>query len=204
MEDLSRVVFVIDDDAGERQLVAGLLERAGYTTIGFESGEDALVAGATQPPAVVILDIKLPGISGYEVCRQLKEVFGSSLPVLFISGVRVEPFDRAAGLLVGADDYIVKPFEPDELLARVRTHLAPRARAVEPSPSAEVLTPRELEVLRLLAEGLAQAEIAERLVISPKTVSTHIQHVLEKLGVHSRAQAVAAAHRLGLNGPADA
>jgi DNA-binding NarL/FixJ family response regulator len=204
MEDLGRAVFVIDDDEGERQLVLGLLERAGYTTMGFETGEDALVFGAKHPPGVVILDIKLPGISGYEVCRQLKETFGTSLPVLFVSGVRVEPFDRAAGLLVGADDYIVKPFEPDELLARVRKHQAPRARTAEPSPSAEALTPRELEVLRLLADGLAQAEIAERLVISAKTVSTHIQHVLEKLGVHSRAQAVAAAHRLGLNGPADA
>ncbi|HSE81557.1 MAG TPA: response regulator transcription factor [Gaiellaceae bacterium] len=128
-------------------------------------------------------------------------MFGKSLPVFFLSGIRVEPFDRAAGLLVGADDYIVKPFDPDEFLARVRRHLAPKARRSEAQPTANGLTAREHEVLRLLAEGLNQTEIAERLVISPKTVATHIQHVLEKLGVHSRAQAVAAAHRRGLSGP---
>ena len=201
MEDPSRTVFVVDDDENERQLVISLLERAGYETMGFETGEDALLAVATEPPALVILDVKLPGISGYEVCREFKDAFGRSLPVIFVSGIRVEPFDRAAGLLVGADDYVVKPFDPDEFLARVRKHLAPRARVTEVLLTADVLTPRELEVLRLLADGLTQADIAERLVISPKTVATHIQHVLEKLGVHSRAQAVAAAHRYGLRRP---
>lgn len=199
MEDLSGTVFVIEDDENERQLVMTLLERAGYAAIGFETGEDALLALVTQSPALVILDVKLPGVSGYEVCRQLKDAFGSSLPVLFVSGVRVEPFDRAAGLLVGADDYVVKPFEPGEFLARVRRHVAPRARLQAGRPTSNGLTPRELEVLHLLADGLNQAKIAEQLVISPKTVATHIQHVLEKLDVHSRAQAVAAAHRYGLS-----
>jgi DNA-binding NarL/FixJ family response regulator len=200
MKDLSGKVLVVDDDANLRELVTGLLERAGYATLGFESGEEVL-AFPMGRPALVILDVKLPGLSGYEVCRELKDMFGSDLPVLLVSAVRIEPFDRAAGLLIGADDYMVKPLDPDELIARVRRHLAPRPRAPEEQPGAELLTPRELEVLRLLAGGLDQLEIAERLVISPKTVSTHIQHVLVKLGVHSRAQAVAAAHRLGLSDP---
>jgi DNA-binding NarL/FixJ family response regulator len=121
--------------------------------------------------------------------------------VFFISAVRIEAFDRAAGLLIGADDYLVKPLDPDELIARVRTHLRPHSRATEAHSRLALLTPRELEVLRLLADGMDQRAIAERLVISPKTVATHIQHVLEKLGVHSRAQAVAAAHRYGLSNP---
>jgi DNA-binding NarL/FixJ family response regulator len=91
----------------------------------------------------------------------------------------------------------VKPFEREEFVARVSAVL--RRAAPEPPPSAPVgafdLTPRELEILHLLAEGLDQDEIAERLVIAPKTVATHIERILSKLGVRSRAQAVALAYR---------
>lgn len=197
MEALSDKVLVVDDDSDLRELVRSLLERAGYATLGFASGEDILAA-AVERPALVILDIKLPGLSGYEVCRELKERFGSGLPVLFVSGVRTEAFDRAAGLLIGADDYLVKPLDPHELIARVRKHLPPRAHAIEVPPGVKLLTSRELEVLQMLLDGVGQPGIAERLVISPKTVATHIQHILVKLGVHSRAQAVAVAHRYGL------
>jgi DNA-binding NarL/FixJ family response regulator len=200
MENHDGKVLVVDDDVNLRELVMSLLDRAGYSTLGFESGEDVLTA-AVERPALVILDVRLPGLSGYEVCRELKDTFGSSLPVLLVSAVRIEAFDRAAGLLIGADDYMVKPLDPDELIARVRRHLAPQTRASAAPPGVRLLTPRELEVLRLLAEGMDQREIAERLVISSKTVATHIQHILVKLGVHSRAQAVAAAHRYGLSGP---
>ena len=110
-----------------------------------------------------------------------------------------------AGLLVGADDYIVKPFDSDELLARVRAAL--RRLPVRPANSKDVpqaldvpLTAREREVLLLLARGLSQPEIASTLVISPKTVAGHIERILTKLGVHSRAQAVAIAHQQGLGG----
>jgi DNA-binding NarL/FixJ family response regulator len=147
-----------------------------------------------------MLEVKLPGLSGYEVCRELKDTYGNELPVFFLSGVRTEPFDRAAGLLIGADDYIVKPFDPDELLARVRRHVTPpepNGRRPWP-PAASALTGRELEILGLLSEGFGQAGIAQELLISPNTVATHIQHILNKLEVHSRAQAVALAHRAGL------
>jgi DNA-binding NarL/FixJ family response regulator len=96
----------------------------------------------------------------------------------------------------------VKPFDEGELLARVRSAL--RHSAVPPSngsqgaPAAEALTSREREVLKLLARGLTQAEIAQELFISPKTVAGHIQRILTKLGVHSRAQAVALAYEHGL------
>ena len=201
---VSRPVLVVDDDENYCQFVTRLLERAGYTTEARRTGEEALAAARAQRPALVILDIKLPGLSGYEVCRELKDAFGSGIPVIFVTGVRTEPFDRAAGLLLGADDYIVKPFEAGEFLARVRRLLSPTAALVWlPEGSAAALTRREREVLLLLAEGLDQAAIAERLVISPTTVSTHLQHVLEKLGVHSRAQAVAFAHRVGLASLAD-
>jgi DNA-binding NarL/FixJ family response regulator len=105
--------------------------------------------------------------------------------------------------LIGADDSLSKPVHPDELLARIRRYAAPDEPLAERTLEASDLTKREREVLRLLARGLAQGEIARELVISEKTVATHIQHILEKLGVHSRAQAVALAHRSGLMEPGD-
>jgi DNA-binding NarL/FixJ family response regulator len=202
MASLSGSVLLVDDDEQYLELIRTVLERAGYRTTTACSGEEALALARSERPALVVLDIKLPGVAGYEVCRELKDSFGKGLPVIFVSGVRTEAFDRAAGLLVGADDYLVKPFEVDEFMARVRKHLAPEPIAApEADTLTTALTPREREVLGLLTEGLGQGEIAERLVITSKTVSTHIQHVLEKLGVHSRAQAVAVAHRYGLSRP---
>jgi DNA-binding NarL/FixJ family response regulator len=99
--------------------------------------------------------------------------------------------------LLGADDYLVKPFEIDELLALMLRRRRRVADGPTSSGGAE-LTRRQLEVLRLLAEGLDQTEIGARLVISPKTVGAHIEHIFVKLGVHSRAEAVAFAYRLKL------
>ena len=138
-----------------------------------------------------MLDVRLPGLSGYEVCHTLR-ADDPDLPIVFISGERVESYDRVAGLLIGADDYLVKPFAGDELLARLRRLLQ---RVASPARSAHGLTVRELEVLRQLADGFAAGAIAERLGISPKTVGTHLEHIFSKLGVRTRAQAVAAAYR---------
>jgi DNA-binding NarL/FixJ family response regulator len=110
------------------------------------------------------------------------------------SGERTKSFDRAAGLLIGADDYLIKPFAPDELVARVQRLLG-RVQAPAPPRGLSRLTKRELEVLGLLADGMSQVDIAHSLVISQKTVGTHIEHILSKLGVKSRAQAVALAYR---------
>ena len=100
--------------------------------------------------------------------------------------------------MLGADDYIVKPYYPDELLARVRRFVT-RARRLYFTPQARYeLTPRELEVLRLLAHGSRPADIAGNLAIRPKTVSNHMQRLFAKLGVHSQAQAVAIAFQENL------
>ena len=98
-----------------------------------------------------------------------------------------------AGILIGADDYMVKPFAPGELLARVRRLV--RSRAPVAPGVALKLTARETEVLRLLAEGLEQREIAGQLFISRRTVGTHVENITRKLGVRSCAQAVALAYR---------
>ncbi|MHB8641359.1 MAG: response regulator transcription factor [Gaiellaceae bacterium] len=187
--------MIVDDDEGVRTLVSDLLELAGYETVTAESGEIALREARREKPWVVVLDVKMPGLSGYAVCDELRKLYGNAVAIILISGERVESYDRVAGFLVGADDYVVKPFDPDELLGRIRVALH-RIDSSERVPWP--LTPREQEVLRLLAEGLEQAEIADRLVISTKTVATHIERVLGKLGVRSRAQAVAFAYREGL------
>jgi DNA-binding NarL/FixJ family response regulator len=194
-DDYGATVLVVDDDAAQRELISTVLGRAGFLTVDASNGEEAMAAARQHLPRLVVLDVRLPDVSGYEICRRLRDEFGATLSIVFLSGERTEGLDRAAGLLVGGDDYLVKPFSPDELLARVRIRL-PAAPEQPPLPSD--LTRRELEVLGLLAEGLSQKEIAVSLVISSKTVAAHIQHILGKLGVHSRAQAVAQAYRRGL------
>jgi two-component system, OmpR family, response regulator len=199
-------VLVVDNDPLFRAFVRDLLERAGFDVVEAADGEAALSVAALQRPELVLLDVCLPRASGYEVCRELRDRFGDSLGIIFVSGERIESIDRVSGLLLGADDYLAKPFDPDELLARVRTVLRRVAghaengngKALGNAVADAELTPRELEVLQLLADGMTQPQIARQLVISPRTVGTHIQNLLGKLDVHSRAQAVALAHRMGL------
>jgi DNA-binding NarL/FixJ family response regulator len=194
-------VLVVDDDAACRSLVATLLSEAGYAVREAESGNAAREAAHSDRPGLVVLDVKLPDVSGYEVCREFRDEFGETLPILFLSGAKTDALDRVGGLLLGADDYVVKPFEPNELVARVR-RLASRSglrpKRQSKSRLAQALTKREREVLYLLAEGKTQKDIARELFISQKTVGTHLQHILSKLGVHSRAEAVAFVHREGV------
>jgi two-component system nitrate/nitrite response regulator NarL len=202
----SGTVLIVDDDANYRAFVSTILERVGYQTSEASSGEDALRAARGERPSCVLLDVLLPGVTGYEVCRELRDEHGEALPIIFVTGERTAPGDRVAGLLLGADDYVVKPFDPDELLARVRrvivrSGLVGRRNGGDLSPNLFDLTKREHEILALLADGLSQKAIAEDLVISPSTVATHIQRTLVKLGAHSRAEAVAVAHREGLARP---
>jgi DNA-binding response OmpR family regulator len=190
-------VLVVDDDEGFRMLVRDVLLRAGIETEGAASGESALAMLEQSAPPLVILDVNLKGgCSGYEICRVLRERYRHDVSVLFVSGERRESFDRVAGFLIGGDDYLTKPFAPDELIARVRALLR-RARGSELPLG---LTVREHEILGLLAAGRNQKQVAAELVISPKTVGTHIERIFTKLGVHSRAEAVAMACRLELVG----
>jgi len=190
-----RSILIVDGDRDFRYAAARVLDRAGLDILEAASGEEALELAANHELVLVLVEVRLPDISGYEICRRLREERGDDLPIIFVSGDRVESFDRVAGLLVGADDYLVKPVASDELVARVRRQLQ-RAAASRNSPPG--LTPREREVLGLLAAGLGPVEIGSELSISPKTVATHVEHIYAKLGVHTRAQAVASAFRLAL------
>ena len=194
-------VLVVNGDPAAAQEIAEILDGAGLEARTETSGEQALamVAEASRPQAI-ILEVRLAGfVCGYEVLRELRNRYGERLPIMFVSGERVEPFDRVAGLLLGADDYVVKPFAPEELIARVR-RMVIRSASDDARAVGTKLTRREAEVLELLASGLTQQEIAKQLVISESTVASHIEHILDKLDVHSRAQAVALALRSGLVG----
>jgi DNA-binding NarL/FixJ family response regulator len=189
-------VLIADDHASFRALLIAQLESAGIKTIEAEDGQAALDRAGEAD--VVLLDVNLPDMSGYTVCRELRAAYGERLPIVFVSGYRTESMDRAAGLLIGGDDYMVKPTDLDELLARVR-RLIERAQERSSGASAGFgLTRRELEVLQLLGTGKRGSEIAVELQISPKTVSSHVQSLFRKLDVHSRAQAVARAYEHGL------
>jgi DNA-binding NarL/FixJ family response regulator len=197
--------LVVDDEPGFRRFIATLLERVPLPVIEASTGAEASEAARRVRPRLVVVDVRLPDVSGLEVCRELRELLGVELPVILVSGEKVDDLDRSAGLLLGADDYFVKPIEPTHFIGRVRRLVAspPRnGRATAGNGGSTLgVTPRELEVLELVAAGLGRSEIANRLVISPRTVGSHIQHLLTKLDVHSQAQMLAAAYREGLIKP---
>jgi len=191
MDDLARVL-IADADQVQRDTLARLLTRKGFRVLLAETGDQALALARSGTPEAVILEVPLATLSGYEVCHTLRGEFGE-LPIIFLSGARTESYDRVAGLLLGADDYLVKPYAEGELIARL-TNLIRRSRT-RALGEARRLTKRELEVLDLLGEGLRHEDVARRLFISPKTVATHVEHILRKLGVRSRAEAIAVAYR---------
>ncbi|MDN4476035.1 response regulator transcription factor [Demequina sp. SYSU T00192] len=115
-----RTVLVVDDEENIRDLVGGYLRRDGFDVAEAASGEDALAALARGPVALVLLDVRLPGIDGVETLRRIRRT--SDVPVLMLTA-RAEEADRIVGLEVGADDYVTKPFSPREVVARVRAIL---------------------------------------------------------------------------------
>jgi DNA-binding NarL/FixJ family response regulator len=196
--DSGDTVLIADPNEEARAELAEVLSNAGYAVAQTDRGDEALALARSLSAAAVILEIPLGGLCGYEVCQSLKEDPEFDAPVVFISRVRTEPYDRIAGLMLKADDYIVSPYLPGELLARLR-NLVARVRS-QPSSLKSGLTNREREILDLMSDGLRHREIARRLFISPKTVATHVDHILRKLAVRSSREAVSVAYREGLIG----
>ncbi len=143
-------VLVVDDDPTVAEVVLGYLRRDGFEAAHAADGLSALTIAAAAPPDIVVLDLMLPGIDGLEVCRRLRAV-NPSLPVVMLTA-RGEEEDRIAGLEVGADDYVVKPFSPRELALRVRSVL----RRSEPQQLAGVEP--------VLVDGDLRVDVAARTV----------------------------------------
>jgi DNA-binding NarL/FixJ family response regulator len=208
MKDCGTILIVDSDDASRLTAVQAAV-RLGYDARPTPTGDELIERLGPDRPILAIVEVELPGAAnGLEVMRQLHESFDGDLPVILVSASQTDAFDRMAGLMLGADDYVSKPLDAGELLARVKRSLrrtAPKANGNGHGHAQDEntagLSPREREILGLLADGRTQAQIATDLVISSKTVATHIQHILAKLGVHTRAQAVAFAFRRGLVEP---
>lgn len=209
-------VMVVDDHPLWREAVARDLQEAGFTVVATAGdGEEALRRAAATLPRVVLLDLQLPGLSGVEVAARLA-VDHPECRVLVLSASG-EQADVLEAVKAGATGYLVKSASREELLDAVaRTaHDEPvftaglaglvlgefRRMAVEPAPesSAATLTDRETEVLRLVAKGLSYKQIAERLVISHRTVQNHVQNTLVKLHLHNRVELTRYALEHGLD-----
>jgi DNA-binding response OmpR family regulator len=136
VSDVSKgAVLVVEDEPTIADVVARYLQRAGYETEVVGDGRAALAAVGSRRPDLVILDVMLPGIDGLEVMRRLREDGGTSRIAILLLTARGEEGDRVAGLQLGADDYVVKPFSPAELIARVDACCAARRRPAAPSRS---------------------------------------------------------------------
>ena len=123
-----KTVLAIEDDPNTLDLIEVYLEKEGFKALKAANGEDGIQVAKEHPPDLVILDLMLPKVDGWEVCRQLRKM--SDVPIIMLTA-RGEEIDRVSGLTLGADDYVVKPFSPKELMARVRAVLR-RTYRVEP------------------------------------------------------------------------
>ena len=212
MTEDTRVLLADDHDVVRRGLTALLDGASGFAVVGAASdGEEAVALAAAHEPDVVLMDLSMPGVDGIEATRRLTAAQPDARVVVLTSFSDRERILDA--LDAGAVGYLLKDAEPDELLrgieaaARGESPLAPKAaRAVltaraESRPTTE-LTTREQEVLALLAEGLANKQIARRLGIAEKTVKAHLTSVFQRIGVTDRTQAALWAHRQGIGGAA--
>ncbi len=188
-------VFVVDDDAAVRDSLRWLMDSVGLRVEEFASGEAFLAEITPQHPGCVVLDLRMPGLGGLEVHQRLRDR-GIDLPVIVISGHGDVPVAVRA-LKSGVADFIEKPFSDQELLDCVQQALRrdidsrlQQLKREELTTRYLTLTPRELDVLRLVVDGLTNKEISATLGISLKTVETHRARVMEKMAAGSVSELV--------------
>jgi FixJ family two-component response regulator len=184
------VVHVVDDDGDLRQSLAFLLESVRIRTLLHPSARSFLDALHPDEPGIVILDVRMPGLSGFQVQEELARI-GYPAPVIFCSAHGDIPMSVRA-LRAGAVDFLEKPYEPQRMLEIIQAQLpvAQRAfeahwRRVEVARQVEALTARERDVLRLVIEGHQSQRIAQELGTSVKTIDVHRAHIKNKTGADS-------------------
>lgn len=196
-----RRLLLIDDDPNLILLVKDYLEFRGYEVITAENGREALEVLEQDVPDMIICDVMMPEMDGYSLVSAIRSDPKTSwIPVLFLSA-KGQSQDRVKGLNIGADVYMVKPFEPEELVAQVESSLKQASRLIqhkdakggEGSPKIQVpfdveLTPTELRVVQFVARGMANREIAEELNVSQRTIESHVSNMLGKTSLHNRTE----------------
>lgn len=208
-------VLVVDDDATLRMALTRYLEKRGYLTQNVASAIEALELFEQDPPDLVVSDVMMPEMDGFEFCRRLRSTrSGQLVPFIFLSS-KGEVEDRVQGHSIGADDYLIKPFEPRELLAKIESQLE-RTRRIHSeivllmqrdnsaatnghvaTPIPLPLTPAEEKVFWEVIQGFTNKQIGDRLFVSPRTVQTHLSNILSKLQLENRSQLVRFAFERG-------
>jgi FixJ family two-component response regulator len=199
----SQVVFVIDDDASMRDAVSRLLNAVGLTVQTFASAREFLAGRLPDVPGCAVLDVRLPGLSGLDLQREMVER-GIHIPVIFITGHGDIPMSVQA-MKAGAVEFLTKPFRDQDLLDAVRAGIQldrqgrkERAELAELRDGLRQLTPREREVMSLVVAGLLNKQIALRLGASEKTIKIHRSHVMQKMRADSLADLVRMSQKLGI------
>lgn len=206
------VVLIVDDTPDNLAMLSDALNDAGYMVLVALDGLSALNRIERRRPDLILLDAMMPGLDGFETCRRIKEhPANADIPVLFMTAL-TESRHVVQGFEVGGSDYVTKPIQTDEVLARVAAHLRtsrillsaraasqPAAPSLDDEPAQRVLsarfqlTGREVEVLRWVACGKTNRDIGTILELSPRTVNKHLEHVYVKLGVETRTAATSVA-----------
>lgn len=194
-------VFILDDDDAVRGALVRLLDSAGYQARAFANGADYLAQPPATAPACLVLDVNMPGMTGFEVLTTLA-ARGPLMPVIFITGFGTIPLTVQA-MKLGAVEFLTKPVAPDDLLAAVTAALAldaaqwrSRHELAALRERHESLTPRERETMELAIGGLLNKQIADALGVSEIMAKTHKRKVMEKMGARSLPDLVRDAERL--------
>jgi FixJ family two-component response regulator len=206
MSDEQPTVFVIDDDPSVREALQGLIRTVGLDVRTFASAADFLAAERPDNPSCLVLDVRLPGLSGLDFQNELAKS-DAKFPIIFISGHGDIPMSVRA-IKAGAIEFLTKPFRDQDLLDAVqqgierdRTRRREAAASVDLRERLATLTAREREVMTLVATGLLNKQIAAQLDVSEVTVKVHRSNVMRKMGARSLADLVRMTDRLGSQAP---
>jgi RNA polymerase sigma factor (sigma-70 family) len=199
------VVFVVDDDASVREAIASLIKSVGLNAETFETAQDFLQSKRPDVPGCVVLDVRLPGLSGLDLQRELS-AHAIKLPIIFITGYGDIPMSVRA-MKAGAVEFLTKPFRDQDLLdaiqqavTRDRDSRHEQREMARLGQCFDSLTAREREVLDLVAAGLLNKQIAGELGVSEITVKIHRGQVMKKMGAGSLAELIKMTERLKIAG----